>query len=137
MTTMVLRTGADDSGHSTLGLHPGLIGRAFDVPVVPFDVWMKKSGLRLPSAPTWIAKIDVEGFECHVLRGMRAALQAHAFVGLMIEINPFTLSLFGQEPVDVFSFLDEMGYVSGERHKLQGLRPGDWFNAFFVPAKNS
>lgn len=134
VTTMSLQTGEDDSGFSTLGDHPGLTGRTFAVPVVPFDAWMKKSGLQLPPEPTWIAKIDVEGFECHVLRGMRAALQAHAFAGLMIEINPYTLSLFGQEPVEVFSFLDELGYVSSERQKLQGIRRGDWFNAFFVPA---
>jgi len=134
-TTLVLQTGNEDSGYSTLGHHPGLKGRTFDVPVLPFDAWMKKSGLRLPPEPKWIAKIDVEGFECHVLRGMRAALQAHAFAGLMIEINPYTLSLFGQKPADVFSLLDEMGYVSSERQKLQGIRPGDWFNAFFVPVQ--
>jgi FkbM family methyltransferase len=137
MATMVLRTGGDDSGHSTLGNHPGLGGRTFDVSVVPFDAWIIRSGLQLPSEPTWIAKIDVEGFEYHVLRGMRAALQARAFAGLMIEINPYTLSLFGQVPEDVFSFLAEMGYASNEHQKLQGMKSGDWFNAFFVPAFNA
>ena len=132
-TDMTLHTGGDDSGHSTLGNHPGLGGRSLVVPVMPFDTWMSRSEIRLPAQPCWIAKIDVEGYECHVLRGMRAALKAHVFAGLMIEINPYTLNLFGQAPSDVFTFMEEMGYVSEERRKLHGIKTGDCFNAFFVP----
>lgn len=134
--SMTLHVGAADSGHSTFGNHPGLAGKALDVTVMPFDNWLARAGLSLPPEPRWIAKIDVEGFECHVLRGMDKTLRARAFAGLMVEINPYTLSLFGVKPGDVFAWLYERGYVSGERDELAGAKPGDCQNAFFVPVVN-
>ena len=130
---MTLRTSDQDSGHSSLGCHPGLKGRAYEVDVLTFDGWMAREGLQLPANASWIAKIDVEGFECHVLKGMKHALQAHAFAGLMVEINPYTLGLFGHTPQDVFSLLNEAGYRGDEQREAGDIRPNECFNVFFTP----
>ena len=134
-TTMTLKTGDQDSGFSTLGCHPGLHGRTFEVSVLTFDEWLSRTGLQYPSEPFWIAKIDVEGFECHVLRGMRLALQARVFAGLMVEINPYTLGLFGHTAADVFSLLADVGYFPDKDCVVAEIKPDDCFNAFFVPVQ--
>ncbi len=132
---LMLHAGVVDSGHSTFGDHPELAGGARgEVAVTTFDLWRREAGLALPEVPSWVAKIDVEGFELRVLRGMREALVARAFAGLMVEINEFTLKLCGTSPAEVFALLAEVGYVSlantpaGRRWPLEKTA-----NAFFVP----
>ena len=132
---LMLHAGVVDSGHSTFGEHPELAGGAKgEVEVLPFDAWRRAAGLELPGKPAWVAKIDVEGFETRVLRGMRGALAARAFAGLMVEINEYTLKLCGTSPAEVFGLLEEAGYVSlreteaGRRWPLARTA-----NAFFVP----
>jgi len=127
--TLSLRCGKADSGHSTFGEHPGLDPNgSVMVDVVPFDDWVSRQGLALPSSPKWVVKIDVEGFELRVLRGMQAALNARAFSGLVVEINPFTLNLTGDKPSEIHDFLVSCGY----RLKAGCTFPDDG-NAFFEP----
>jgi len=59
-----------------------------------------------------VAKIDVEGFELKVLKGMSKSLSNQSFKGLIVEINPFTLSLTGVEGEDVFNLMHKYGYQS-------------------------
>ena len=123
-----LHPGVADSGHSTFGAHPELAGASLgEIEVLPFDVWRREAKLSLPASPLWIGKIDVEGFEVHVLRGMAEALEARAFAGLVIELNEFTLGFCGSKPADIHHLMTEFGY----RALPIGAASG---NAFFVPA---
>lgn len=124
---IALHPGADDSGHSTFGPHPELGARSLgDVDVVPFDEWRESHGLALPGRPSWIAKIDVEGFETRAIRGMAKSLQARAFAGLVVEVNEFTLGFCGSSPAELREELRARGY----REEILAPESG---NAFFVP----
>ena len=125
---IALHPGTDDSGHSTFGPHPELAGRSLgEVDVLPFDAWRELHGLALPDKPSWIAKIDVEGFETRVVRGMADSLKARAFAGIVIEMNEFTLEFCGSSPAELRRVLRANGYVE----ELVSRESG---NAFFVPA---
>lgn len=127
--TAVLRHGTSDCGHSTLAPHPMLgSGGSTVVEVVTFDAWCGEEHLAARSGE-WIAKIDVEGYELKVLRGMREALSRKAFRGLAVEINPYTLSLMSTRPNEISELLREFGY----RQMQVRVRPCDTINAFFVP----
>lgn len=76
-----------------------------------------------------MAKIDVEGFELRVLRGMRAALEAQAFRGLAIELNEFTLRFCGASTEEVTALLE----AASDRETTPGRRANRSLNRFFVP----
>ncbi len=125
-----LHPGISDSGHSTFGAHPDLGGHSLgEIEVLPFDEWRREAGLSLPKQPQWIAKIDVEGFETRVLRGMAEALQAKAFAGLVIEVNNFTLRFCGSSPAEVRGIMSDFGYIALPIGASSG-------NEFFVPASS-
>ena len=125
---LTLHPGVSDAGHSTFLNHPELHDGIDQVLVRPFDDWRYDQGLALPSRPSWIAKIDVEGFEVSVIEGMWEALRARAFIGLVVEVLPFTLALGGRQPTDVLDALRAAGYVSAAQKR------GRTDNLFFVPA---
>lgn len=126
-----LRCGAADSGHSTFGAHPGLDpNSAVMVDVVTFDEWLQERGMPCPTSPQWIAKIDVEGFELRVLRGMEAALRTQVFRGIAIEINPFTLQLTGDRQEEIYELLGSCGY-----EPKKGFNSAQSGNAFFEPSQ--
>jgi FkbM family methyltransferase len=106
-----LLRGTTDSGHSTFGPHPDLHA-SHEAAVTSFEAWRRERGLRLPQRPHWIAKIDVEGFELKVLRGMEASLRSRAFLGLVVEINPFTQRFCGIHLREVFGWLADCGYAA-------------------------
>ena len=124
---LALHPGISDSGHSTFGAHPDLGGHSLgEIEVLPFDEWRREAGLTLPEQPQWIAKIDVEGFEMRVLRGMAETLQAKSFAGLVIEVNEYTLAFCGSSPTEVRQIMADSGY----RALFIGAGSG---NEFFVP----
>lgn len=133
--TLLLHEGVEDSGHSTFGAHPDL-GRApiAKVAVLPFDSWLQENNISLPTTPKWVAKIDVEGFELKVIRGMEQTLRAKAFRGISLEINAFTLSFCETDGSEISQFLKACGYAElnkteqGRKWSLE--RCG---NSFFVP----
>jgi FkbM family methyltransferase len=97
------------------------------VPVVGFDEWCTREGISPSAAGAWVAKIDVEGLEDRVLRGMEAALAARAFRGLVVELNEYTLNACGSSSDEIVDYLRRFGYVR-EQHQTPSL------NGFFVPA---
>jgi FkbM family methyltransferase len=125
---LTLHPGVSDAGHSTFLPHPELHGAIDHIAVLPFDAWRDAQGLTLPSHPCWIAKIDVEGFELSVLAGMAEALRARAFIGLVVEVLPFTLALGGHRPADVTDALAMAGYTPTTPTRVKTD------NVFFVPA---
>jgi FkbM family methyltransferase len=125
---LMLTLGKGDRGHSCFTHHPGLAGQPrLEAPVRTFDDWASEDSRMTDDPPgSWIAKIDVEGFELNVLRGMCRMLKKKMFAGLMVEINPFTLGLMGLRAQEVFAWLADLGYVIS--HRESGCP-----NAFFVP----
>lgn len=131
--TLSLRRGSSDSGHSTFGEHPELSSEGTDlVEVLDFETWRQRAGLPLSEARQWIAKIDVEGFEMKVLRGLRGALESRAFRGLAVEVNAFTLEFCGSHPDEIYSYMDALGY-QGLTKKHGPGREEFTGNEFFVP----
>jgi FkbM family methyltransferase len=120
-----------DTGYSTFGPHPTLLDDGFAVAVVEFDGWRDDRDIALPRAPSWVAKIDVEGFEAKVVTGMRESLRARAFIGLAVELNEFTLNFCGSSVDEVIQLLADNGYMMehepGEERSL---------NRFFVPRRS-
>lgn len=57
-----------------------------------------------------LMKIDVEGHELHVLKGMKEILEQGRVRNLFMEINGKALSTAGTTPVEVCSFLEGFGY---------------------------
>ncbi len=125
-----------DSGVSTFGPHPELEnqGDQIEVNVTSFDEWIQKMNLPLPQAPSWVAKIDVEGYEVKVLNGMRQSLQAHAFKGICIEVNHWTLAFCGETGQAIYDFMDSCGYKAyDEQMQLTGAQTDEFRNVFFRP----
>ena len=132
----MLTPGKVDSGHSTLGINPELEGqKGVPVQVHTFDAWRRSANIALPLKPSWIVKMDVEGFELKVLTGMQEALRAKAFLGLAVEINDYTLGFCGTSAKEVHALLRDHGYrplndtPDSARWPLHKTA-----NAFFVPA---
>ena len=124
-----LTLGNEDRGHSCFTNHPGLADQpTVDVFVRAFDDWAAEEFRVADEVPgSWIAKIDVEGFELNVLRGMRRMLTKKMFAGLMVEINPFTLGLMGIRSQEIVDWLADIGYVVSYRDPRCP-------NVFFVPS---
>lgn len=75
------------------------------VSIRPFDEMASEIGV----SKVDLAKIDVEGAEFNVLRGMKNTLQKHG-PHLLIEIHPAMIQEFGASAEEMLSFLSEMGY---------------------------
>lgn len=109
--TLKLNISSHDSSYSTFGPHSELKDKhEVQAEIISFDEWLQNNGLQFPDRPEWIAKIDVEGFEPKVIRGMHKALQAQAFYGLCVEINDYTLGFCGEKKADLFDLLTQYGY---------------------------
>lgn len=117
-------------GHGSFGPRSWADGRTCEVPVAAFDDWRRSQELELPDGPRWVLKVDVEGFEHRVLRGMEGALAAAAFLGIIVELNELTLRSCGSSSAQVLELLLDSGYVEVEvQTDVDGMR-----NAFLVPS---
>ncbi len=131
----------DNTGHSSFATveahadHNSLLAGASltECDVIPFDEATKRLGLPYPAKPSWVAKIDVEGYEMKVLSGMAEALRNRAFKGICIELVAENLSLCGTSVEQVDALLRSCDY-----HQMPGLdiehdHRGRNHNAFYVP----
>jgi FkbM family methyltransferase len=100
-------SGPDNLGMSSLQKPENYSGNSQRVKVVSIDEWFENSGL--PGIQ--VIKIDVEGSELAVLKGMKKVLEIHKPV-LLIEVNHETLSLFGLSPHDIYSYLNQFNFES-------------------------
>ncbi|MGA3172645.1 MAG: FkbM family methyltransferase [Chthoniobacteraceae bacterium] len=128
--SLFLHLSTTDSGNSTFGPHPDLTLMAdTPTPVNAFDCWREEAGVRLPDTPSWVGKIDAEGYDLKVLNGMRKTLEARAFAGLAVEVCEFTLAFTGAKREDIFAFMESVGY-----QQIYSLEMFDKnTNAFFIP----
>ena len=95
---------ADHSGIASLRKLESAAGRV-RVKAIALDSMLE----RLPR--TNLVKIDVEGAEFLVLKGMRGLLERDRPV-VVLELTPAFLSSFGHRPEDVAVFMSERSYVA-------------------------
>ena len=112
---------ADQPGELTLYISPDnrgdnrLYKPANDTKVLPvrvevlrFDDWVESNGINLNDRSVFI-KMDVQGFEGHVLEGMEKTLKTLGKAVLMMEFWPEGLKAAGRDPKDVLKFLSASG----------------------------
>lgn len=58
-----------------------------------------------------LVKLDVQGFEFHVLKGARRLFQESANLVLLIEFWPYGLQMAGVEPDALLELVEEMGFL--------------------------
>jgi FkbM family methyltransferase len=94
-------------GWSTAVRNSHLTGlRRISVPSFPLDTLVEKGNV---PGKIRLAKIDVEGFELEVLRGMHRVLRKARPI-LIMEVNRPMLDFQGTTPLEVFEFLKSFGY---------------------------
>jgi FkbM family methyltransferase len=94
-------------GWSTAVKNTHLTGlREILVPTIPLDLIVDRG--EIPDRIRLI-KIDVEGFEMEVLRGMRKTLETVQPI-LIVEINSGMIAYQDSSPAELFLFLKSLGY---------------------------
>lgn len=101
--------------------------------VIQFDEAVRRLNLQPPAEPRWIAKIDVEGYELKVLKGMTGALSNKAFKGICIELVEENLVLAGATIEQVDGLLRDHGYYPMLNNTFDEDRSQRNPNAFYVP----
>ncbi|MBM3213305.1 FkbM family methyltransferase [Candidatus Poribacteria bacterium] len=107
----------DEVGETTLYLSAEACGdhsirpgesrrRSVIVPTTSLDAYLGSASVR----PDFV-KIDVQGAEGAVLRGMQSVLKARPLPDLLLEFDPAALSLYGDDPAAVLLDLTTRGYV--------------------------
>ncbi|EHQ53708.1 hypothetical protein ECTPHS_13642 [Ectothiorhodospira sp. PHS-1] len=71
-------------------------------------------------------KIDTEGYELEVLRGIQELLVAGRVKKLVVEVNDMHLQRFGADSASLYEFLEQFGYLPS-----MGLQSGHYDEVFF------
>jgi FkbM family methyltransferase len=101
---MLLSRPTLNSGDNHLGGANGsALGRPLEVEVAALDALM--GGLR-PD----LVKVDVQGWELKVLRGMESLLRETEGVGIYLEVCPHLLRRAGDGPEELFDYLRSLGF---------------------------
>jgi FkbM family methyltransferase len=81
-------------------VYPGK-GTAVDVSAVPLD--------DVISSPVHLVKIDVDGFELDVLKGMKRILSENQHLSLIVEWAPMLIAGDGGDPLELLTWLEGAG----------------------------
>ena len=100
---MEITSGKRMSGFFTVGSTL----RQVTVPLVTLDGYAAE---HLPGRPIRFVKIDVEGYEPEVLRGMRTLLSTHRIDAVMVEVSVYALTKAGAAIRDLIDQLLEPHY---------------------------
>lgn len=100
-----------------------------EVPVRTFDRLVDAGDVEIPNGFDAV-KIDVEGAEMRVLRGMEASLRRHRPRMLVAETIEEHLQRAGSAVAEVHAFMRALGYVAVDQPP--GFQPLE-LNAVFVP----
>jgi FkbM family methyltransferase len=90
-----------------------------EVPMTTLDAALPE----LPAGALRFVKLDVQGSECRVLRGMRRTLERHPDVMMVVEVFPAGLRGAGASPRELIEMLAALGFDGWEftRHRLQPI----------------
>lgn len=95
---------ADGSGNSV---------REYEIEVMPGDVALAEAGV----AGVSFIKIDVEGMEIDVLRGLEHTLRSNPELVVFCEFNPSALHYRGASPEDLLQVLLGLGFTPNLVHR--------------------
>jgi FkbM family methyltransferase len=82
------------------------------VPVTTIDAAI--SAAAIPAAAVAFAKIDVQGFELHVLRGMQRTIEQNPDMIIAVEVFPSALRAAGTSALDLVSEFRRLGFDGWE-----------------------
>jgi FkbM family methyltransferase len=125
---------ADESNIGMSGLAPqeNFSGATEQVSLIRLDEWLSRHTL---PAINFI-KIDTEGAELEVLKGMKDLLQKNRPV-ILIEVMAHLLLLFGNSPGDLYSFLDQFQYtpylITAENILRRANQAQENYSVLFLP----
>lgn len=102
---IIYLSAADNTGMSSFQKPENYSGKHEMVKVLSLDSWFAGSGLTKAD----VIKIDVEGNELAVLKGMKEIAQ-HFQPHILLELNPKTLSLFNHTPADLLDYTASLSY---------------------------
>jgi FkbM family methyltransferase len=95
-------------------------GRGGDVPITTVDAAMAT----VPDGAVRFVKVDVQGYEHHILRGMCATLERNPDLILALEVFPQALRAAGSSAQEVMERLRDIGMVGWEfLPRLQPVQP--------------
>ena len=95
-------------------------GLGGDVPITTVDAAMAT----VPDGAVRFVKVDVQGYEHHILRGMRATLERNPDLILALEVFPQALRAAGSSAQEVMERLRDLGMVGWEfLPRLQPVQP--------------
>jgi FkbM family methyltransferase len=98
-----LSRGPFNSGDNYLTASPAAGGAGLAVEITTLDEF-------LAGAPADFVKIDVQGWELHVLRGMSQTLDRNPQLRLYLEFAPYALARAGSSPAELFTWLANRGF---------------------------
>lgn len=94
-----------NSGATSLRRSPNS-GPAIDVVLTTYDQFAKENELPVPS----LVKVDVEGAEVKVLRGMNDLLGRPNHPHVILEVSEWSLREMGSSKEELFDIMDNHGY---------------------------
>lgn len=92
-----------------------------EVPLTTIDACLRD----VPSGTVALIKIDVQGYECQVLEGMRSTLQRNPQVVLFLEVFPEGLRAAGKSAKQLMEMVRASGFVGWEFHDHRVLPVSD------------
>jgi FkbM family methyltransferase len=97
-------------------------GRRFqEVPLTTVDVCLQD----VPDGAVGLVKIDVQGYECQVLRGMRGTMERNPEMMLILEIFPEGLQATGKSATQLMQMVRDFGFIGWEFHDHRVLPVSD------------
>lgn len=95
-------------------------GASLTVPITTLDAFASRH-----PGPVALAKIDVQGYELPVCRGMQQLLETNPSVTVVLEYMPSAMESLGFAPEDVLSFFASRGFPCYTLQRDGSLLPGE------------